>query len=66
MFKAKFRFTIDGENEKGLVTVFVNKEQYLNAEHETKAIETINEKYWNHPDFNENGVTVDLYDLELI
>lgn len=66
MLKARFRFTIDGENEKGLITVFVDKQQYLNNEHETKAVELINEKYFNHPSYNENGVTVDLYDIESI
>jgi hypothetical protein len=66
MFKVKFRFTIDGENEKGLVTVFVNREQYTKNEHEMKAIDTIREKYWSHPDFNENNVTVDEYETQMI
>lgn len=66
MFKASFRFTIDGENEKGLITVFVDKQQYLNGLAEDKAIRLINEKYFNHPTYNENSVTVDLYDMETI
>lgn len=66
MLKVRFRFSIDGENEKGLITVFVNKQQYLNNDHETKALELINEKYFYHPAFDENSLTIDEYDIEVV